>query len=157
MVAEIQLKGFDGIERALTQLPATVAKRLLTSSVRKGANVIAREMKARAPVRQDEGVKVLIRRGRNRIAVKGRRAGYLKASIGVRIKRAAAAAGVPLVLGIGPSSKAFWAGFQEFGTRHQPARPFARPALEAKSEEAVNVIAADLGPKIEAEFKKMAG
>src|SRR5271166_4974074 len=32
---------------------------------------------------------------------------------------------------VGPVAKAFYAMFPEFGTRHQPAKPFIRPAFEA--------------------------
>jgi HK97 gp10 family phage protein len=36
---------------------------------------------------------------------------------------------------VSPTKDAFYALFQEFGTRNQPARPFVQPAYEEKKEE----------------------
>lgn len=44
---------------------------------------------------------------------------------------------------IGPDSKGWYLMFSEFGTSHQPARPFLRPALEDKQYEAMQVMADD--------------
>lgn len=43
---------------------------------------------------------------------------------------------------------AFYGVFQEFGTEHQRAHPFLRPAMEADEDTAVRLIAKELG-KIE--------
>jgi HK97 gp10 family phage protein len=148
----LKLTGFDGLEKALKELPDEVARKVAEQSLRKGARIIADEMKARAPVRQDGRVKKM---GKN--AKTGRLPGYLRASIGVRIKRGLDAALATLAVGIGPNRRAYYASFLEFGTRHEPARPFARPALDAKGDEAVQAIGADMGPRIEAAFRKLAG
>ena len=37
-----------------------------------------------------------------------------------------------------------YAGFNEYGTRHMPAHPFMRPALEANTETVVNAYTAEI-------------
>lgn len=44
------------------------------------------------------------------------------------------------VVAVGPSRDAFWGFFQEWGTRHHGAQPFARPAFRAKAPEALGIV-----------------
>lgn len=44
----------------------------------------------------------------------------------------------------------------EYGSAKQPAEPWLRPAFEAKKEEALNVVTADLVRRIDAVVKKLA-
>lgn len=39
---------------------------------------------------------------------------------------------------VGPVAKAFWGMFPEFGTRHQPAKPWMRPTFEANAQKALD-------------------
>lgn len=48
------------------------------------------------------------------------------------------------------------ASLLEYGSSHQPARPWLRPAVESKGQEAINVIVADLKKRIAATVKKLA-
>jgi len=50
---------------------------------------------------------------------------------------------------IGPSRKGFFGQFAEFGTAHQPAEPFLRPAFDEKLEEATGIIREELRDQIE--------
>ena len=40
----------------------------------------------------------------------------------------------------GPEEKAFWGFFQELGTRHHPAQPFLRPALDENADRVAKTI-----------------
>lgn len=148
-MASIEIKGFEGLERGLAQLPGAVSKRIAQQSVRKGAVVIQRDARARAPVRVGDGAKKIGGKG-----AKGRLPGYLRASIVVRLRKVAGAA---VTYSIGWTRRAFYGSFVEFGTRRQAARPFLRPAADTKFQEAVQTIGRDLGPKIEREARKLAG
>ena len=157
MATSITLKGFDKLERGLLALPDEIARKVAQDSVRKGAVIIQREAQARAPVQAGDRVHRISTSKRAKKYSKGRKPGFLRASILVRLNRAATTAGSPLVYSIGWSKDAYYGLFQEFGSRHQPARPFLRPAADSKFEEAVAAIGADMGPRIEAAAKKLAG
>jgi HK97 gp10 family phage protein len=154
----LQIDGLREIDRALSELPTVVGRRIMDKGLRRAANVIAREAKSRAPVGDRmELMTVSGRRlrGTTRIGLLRRevrvvfterrmgqwaRPGVLKRAINVRITRREAFS-TEVNIGVG---KAYWGMFQEFGTSKMKAQPFLRPALDAKGEEAVQ------------EFKKVA-
>ena len=47
---------------------------------------------------------------------------------------------VEIVVGVPKASKAFWAKFQELGTRKMAAHPFLRPAVEQNAAEIVRLL-----------------
>lgn len=49
---------------------------------------------------------------------------------------------------IGPLKKTFWGGFQEWGTAHHGAQPFARPAFDQTVHQTINVIKATLADQL---------
>lgn len=155
-MASITLKGFDKIEAMMQALPDEVAKKVAQQSMRKGAAIIQREAQARAPVQEGDRVHRISTSRRAKKFSKGRKPGFLKASILVRLNNALATAASPLVYSIGWSRDAFYGMFQEFGTRRQPARPFLRPAADSRFAEAVQAVGDDMGPRIEAAAKKLA-
>jgi len=50
---------------------------------------------------------------------------------------------------VGPEESFFYAGFQEFGTSHQPAYPFAEPGFLEKKKEAMSEMANETKKVIE--------
>lgn len=46
-----------------------------------------------------------------------------------------------VVVAVGPSKSFFYGSFQELGTAHHPAHPFARPAFDQKAESALKLFA----------------
>jgi HK97 gp10 family phage protein len=58
---------------------------------------------------------------------------------------------------IGPDKAHWYGAFQEFGTPFVPAAPFIRPALDNKGNEAVTILADELGTGIEREAKSISG
>lgn len=148
MAGSINLKGFDQLEKGLAALPDAVARKIARQSVRRAATLIQREARSRAPVRAGGGAKKMGK------GAKGRLPGYLRASIVVRLKRVPGAA---VTYAIGWTKRAFYGAFVEFGTRHQAARPFLRPAADTRFADAVEVMGRDLGPKIVREARKLTG
>jgi HK97 gp10 family phage protein len=45
-----------------------------------------------------------------------------------------------VAVAVGPSKAGFYGSFQEFGTAHHSAQPFARPAFDAKASESLRLI-----------------
>jgi HK97 gp10 family phage protein len=48
------------------------------------------------------------------------------------------------IVAIGPSRKGFYGSFQELGTKHHGAQPFARPAFDANIEPSLRILAASI-------------
>lgn len=139
MIELRDIQGLDDAKRVFQQLPVDLARKVLRGAMLDGAEVIRREAQSRAPVRAEAGAKRLSGR-------KGRLPGFLKASI---LKRARARPRRrDLTVSVGWSKEAFYGRFIEFGTRFMAARPFLRPAFDAKGAEAARTIAARLGPQI---------
>lgn len=129
----LRVKGLADLQATLTKLPARLQEKSLVHATSNGAAVMQREMIARAPVRDDGRLKKL-----SKGSTQARLPGFLKASIGRR--RADKGSGSSVTYQVGVLGRAFYAIFFEFGTRHQPARPFIRPAVEATSNAAVDAM-----------------
>lgn len=64
-MTDVHVKGLDEIERRLKAMPKKMATRVLNKAIRKGANVIARQVRADAPFRTGAIKRnVLVKRGR---------------------------------------------------------------------------------------------
>ena len=117
----MSVSGFRELERTLEQTERAVSGDALVSATEKGAQVIVDAAKSRAP----------------------RRTGRLAESISHEVDKASSSS----VQGkIGPS--VFYGGLVEFGTRHSPAKPFLRPALDERGKAAMNVTGKDLWARI---------
>lgn len=150
-MAEFKIEGLDDVIATMLALPDSITKNVAPFAMRKGAAVIAKEAKARAPVLRGSTDTRTAGLLRDRIAVRKRKkkpAGVGVAySVGVlggaslkqkstRKARKAGTVGADVDL---KSRPAYWR-FIEFGTEKSPAKPFMRPAFEAKSQEAINAI-----------------
>jgi HK97 gp10 family phage protein len=119
MKSDFKILGGDNLEKALASLAPAMEKRVAKGAIRAGAVVIRKEARDNAPVR----------------------GGTLRRAIQV-VARKGPGALVSVVVRRGRKFRsrrqdAWYAGFVEFGTRYQPARPFMRRALDTKSNEAV--------------------
>jgi HK97 gp10 family phage protein len=115
--------GLENFERLLKSMELFPQKQLLVAATKAGAELIREEGERRAP----------------------RDSGLLAEEESIQIKEAAAD---EVVARIGPSKKAFYGVFVEFGTVLMPARPFLTPAYETKKNEALKVAGAHLAAAI---------
>ncbi len=145
-----KIKGFKDIEAVLHKMPKKIKRNVLNHAARKGANVILKEARRRAPKSKD------------------RRSGkHLKAllKVGQRIAKRKLPPG-EFVVGV-LSGQGNHAALMEFGTgpRYQKttgrytgqvaAQPFMRPAYDAKKYEAIKVIQAELLARLNKEVAKL--
>lgn len=145
MAEFVKIDGLDTFSRALRELPKNVARRVLRQGVAAGIKVIRDEAKAKAPVYTGpvrEGhpppgtLKRAISAGRsNRDSGPGKEV----ANVFVRQSKNGSV-GQKGVKKYGKFD-AYYAKFVEFGTSKMAARPYLRPAFEAKKQEAVDVLA----------------
>lgn len=148
MEFEAKVSGLAEIEKLLKALPDKPAKGALQSGLRAGGKVIQQEAIDRAPVLKGEP-RVVMYRGKKRIIVPG----LLKKCI---IVRAAKQGKGPINFVIAVTKLAFYAHWVEWGTQKMRAQPFMRPALDAKGEEAIQVMRDTTIRRISKEAEKLA-
>ena len=127
----IKLLGDKALERKLKRLAPALQKKIVRKGMREAIKPVAADAKANAPVFSgllQLSIKVKARkfRDRNKFGVKVSTEGL---------------AGVPI----------FYGSFNELGTRHQPARPFMRPALNSNRETSTGILKREIGSGVEAE------
>src|SRR5262245_16626103 len=120
-----EITGLDELLAAFTALPEAVRVNVLQDVCLAGAQVIQAGASARAP----------------------RLTGALAADI--RIDMELIAEG--FVAKIGPSKRSFYGLFQEKGTKHQPAYPFLKPALDDDGPRAHQAMVQRMALGVEAE------
>lgn len=133
--------GLEEVSGLLEQLPDYVADELLMDALEGGAQIIADEAKARLEANGSVDSRMLIDhvKVRRTMPGKGRSSKVRGVAIGVeqavryvvRKKRG----GKPV-----KANPSKYAHLVEFGTEHSIPRPFLRPALDAKSEQAINYV-----------------
>lgn len=115
----LKVLGVRRIDKALADLEPKIQKKILRDGLKAGAKIVADEAKLKVPVDS----------------------GDLKKSIKVRAGKRAGRGKIRRTVVTGKGffkGQEFYGGFVEFGTRKMRARPFMRPAYEAKKKQAKN-------------------
>lgn len=154
-----EVKGAAELVKALKALPDRVARNGLRASVYAGAKVVRDEAKSRAPVAQEiknprhppPGTlrRSVIMKHIRELSGLTRQTFFITVRQGKKYRNQGKRRNL--------SQDAFYWRFVEFGTRKMAARPFLRPALEAKRYEAADAIKSRLAKRIELEAKKLKG
>jgi HK97 gp10 family phage protein len=110
--------GIRDFKKALDGLEAKVAKKLLRTSLRAGAKILAAEIKAKEPVKS----------GVTKRSVKVRSGKRKKNTISIEVH-------------VGSDEEEGYVGFGEFGRHGQIANPVIRHSIEAKRAEVLDAIA----------------
>lgn len=149
-----KVDGLKELNEALKQLPERVARNVLRGAANAGTSVIRKEVQQRAPVYTGEvsaghpppgTLKRSIRQAQQRQLSSLVQQTF---HIGVRAATTRSKAGAKIV-------GAYYWRFVEFGTSKMSARPFLRPAFEAKKLAAVEAIRAYLAERIPREADKL--
>jgi len=116
----VKFEGGKELIAALNTLSKAMSKRVLIEGLKDAAEPMRRRMALMAPKGDPEGVNL-----RESIAV--------MTSRGQDAQEAAVA--------VGPTRSAFYGSFQEFGTSHHAAQPFARPAFDYEKDNSLQILA----------------
>lgn len=140
---EFQVQGLAELRAKLTGLAPKLQNNLVRGALRAGAAVIAEEARNRAPMHTGQ-LKASIRVSTR--VINGRPVALVKAGDRYRVFAGKGRATKNPYRSIGASGcvnyhAAFYAHFIEFGTSKMAAKPFLRPAFEAKKEPAVEAFA----------------
>jgi len=117
----IEIQGLDELEAQLKWLPLHVRRKVARDALKAGAQVIKTQAEINAPFKT----------------------GALMQSIEVQRGRSRRRGTVNFVVGVSKGwfkGDQFYAAFHEFGTSHQPARPFLRPAFDTTRDRALSLI-----------------
>ena len=124
----VEIEGLRFLAQQLENLEAKAQRKVLRGAVRKAARPVMKEMRAKVPVDEGETKRAIAQ------SVKVKRS-IAHVDIGIRRKAKGR-----------PGSRVH---FIEFGTVHQPAQPFMRPALDTKKNEAVKRLGEALKEEID--------
>ena len=167
----VHITGLSELEKTLDQLPDRIERNFLTGGVRAGANVFRNEARARATVGSSTIMRLLVAAlltskegGVGHIRdFKGQKIatlpGFMRSKIAVW-KRRDPHHSVTFSIGVSGYKDrftkffAFYWRFLEFGTSKMAAKPFLRPAFEAKTGQAIEATRIYLANRIEREGVK---
>ena len=158
----VKVEGLRELEKALHELPRATGGNVLKRAILEPANLFAARARELAPVLTGK-LKAEIAVGKPKIITAGKAAfaeamkgGATRAEAGQAARAANIAAGGEgrhAVVQVGPTHRAFYGLFGEFGTAHHPPHPFMRPAWDALTPEPMIGMIADALAK---EIKKAA-
>lgn len=116
----ITIEGHEELSSKLIQLEPKMSRKILRNAFKEVGAVIEAAAKANAP---------------------NGSTGNLKSSIvaKVSVTKSKVAVTIGSVAGFYKGDK-FYLAFNELGTRHQPAKPFLRPALETRKAEVISMV-----------------
>ncbi len=153
----VQIKGLAELNRALAELPPRLARNVLRGSVAAGAAVIRQEAKERAPRYAGEVAAGHPPPGTLKRAIYSAQARRLS-SLLEQVYHVGVVSGKRAKVGkakSGKSKDAYYWRFVEFGTVKMAARPFLRPAFEAKKLEAVEAIRRYMAERLAREVNQL--
>lgn len=136
-MVEMQVSGMRELQDALKRLPDKIARNALRSAVNAGAAVIRNEARARVPTRTGRLRKAIYQRQIRERSGAGTQTFY----VGWRARGTKRS-------GKSQTHGAFYGRFVEFGTSRMAAKPFLRPAFEARKHDAVARIREKLRERI---------
>lgn len=161
-MADIKIEGLADLQQLLDELPAKIEANVVRGGLRAGAKIVADEAKRLCPVGE--------------AVPKGETPGALRDSIHVSLRSKKGRVQATIKAG---GAKAFYAAMVEFGTarhwikpKHRQSlfvaglfkeavdhpgatrKPFMRPAIDGKAQEAVEVMAEYLKNRIPKEIDK---
>jgi len=143
-----KFQGARELEAALKALGPEVATKAGAQATRQATNVMRDAVKAGAP-RGDQSSK---RTWRNKDGSQGTADyGHLHENVKTRKVRARKQHTVSFQVTTG---KAFWGRFSEFGTEHEPARPWFKPAIDQVASKVVAALAPALKKAIDKAARK---
>lgn len=154
----IKVEGLRELEKALHELPRATAGRVLKKAILKPAQEFADAASAVAPVLTGN-LKAEIKPSKPRIITAGKAAfaaamksGATRAEAGAAAREAnreAGGSGRHAVVEVGPTQKAFYGTFQEFGTAHHAPQPFMRPTFDRMGNYLIDMVATTLKEEID--------
>ena len=150
-MADVQVVGFKELDAALAEIPASLRRNIVLAALRKAAQPIVRDARARARRGKDPR-----RRGSQKQRTKGESEsmGHGADSIAARAVKSSSAN--EAAVSVGPDARHWYMKFLEFGSARQAPERFLTPAFEVNKEAAVQLAGEELWKTISATAKRLA-
>ncbi|WP_186275798.1 HK97-gp10 family putative phage morphogenesis protein [Burkholderia gladioli] len=149
------IQGLDELYAALRQLPDNISRNVLRGMVNAGATVIRQECVVLAPVYEGDDPRAdpgLIKRSIFQKQIPERSNKQTQTFyVGVRVGKGRTVKLRGRVL----AADAWYWRFPEFGTAKMAAKPFMRPAFEARKEAAIEAMKRYAEERLPKEFEKL--
>ena len=155
--SSMRMEGLKELEDALLELPKSVQGNVLKRAAVIPAALFADHASELAPKGTGK-LKDEIKVGKPKIITAGKAAfaaamkeGATRADAAEAARaanRAAGGKGKAVVVGVGPTRRAFYGLFQEFGTAHHAAQPFMRPSWDILKKPMAEMIKEELAKEI---------
>lgn len=142
----LKVAGFVELEKALRRLPEMIAGPVLTAALRKAGAPMAATASRLAPRSGTPGPQ-----GHMADSIKLR-----SMKNGEETARAEGLNDFEVNLALGPDRRHFYGSFSEFGTVHQSARPFMRPAWDQHKDEVLAILGKELWAGIDRAARRLA-
>lgn len=130
---EVKIEGGDELFEKLEQLPRQVGKAIIRKAIGAGAKVFRDLMASLAP----QGYHVFRTTEYKGQKFKGRSRDFGVLARSIVVRTSVRGDELEGTAAIGPSKKAFWGLFQEFGRKGARAHPFIRPAFDSGKDQAL--------------------
>lgn len=150
MADEFQVQGLKELHDILQQLPVRLEKNVMRGAIRAGSKPVAEEARRRAPVLKDGDPRRVMGALSKSVRV-------MSPNVKQGVVRGGVVAGGKSSVGRGKNkvqADAFYAHFVEFGTVNMAAQPFMRPAVDAKTNAAIEATAQYIRERVETELLK---
>lgn len=143
-----RMDGFKDLEKTLKALGPEVATKTGAAAARKATNVMRDAVKDAAPYDPSPTERTWTKKDGT---VSSADYGHLKDNIKTRKTRARKSHTVSFEVTTG---KAFWSRFSEFGTEHEGAKPWFKPALDDVAPKVVETLQTELKKGVEKAARK---
>lgn len=146
-IFSFKISGGAELARALEEKPPIVARKIIRRSLRVAVRPWREEMIARVRKGWHVFGSALEAKGlrapRGGRGERGRQREFGVISRNIQIKTTIGRSGFDGTAAVMPSKRGFWARYLEFGTKHQRAFPFIRPAFESRKQEVLEAFIED--------------
>lgn len=157
--ATVKVSGLRELQKALGELPKATGKNVVRRVLKKIADPIAADMRAKAPDDPATGgmdlkgsIAVSTKLSKNQAKLHRKETGGAAAKTPTGWKSSPKTL-VELFVGAGPVPHGH---LQEFGTAHHGPQPFARPAWDAAKGTAIETVKTEMWSEIEKAAKRLA-
>lgn len=137
------LRGVDKVLKNLSKLDSKAQKRVLSKSIRRGANIVRDDARQRAKEFDNPDTKNKVWKGIKTRGMSRRTTRRYGAEVGARVQ----------VRSSQKNPVAWYAHFEEFGSENNAANPFMRPALKTKKDDVLREVRDAIADYIESEME----
>lgn len=152
--SRIRIEGFRELRNRIARLERGLQRKVYGQAVRAGGKILVDAAKDKVPVKTGAVQRSLVHRASSKpskglFGVKITIKGGLKAS--ERVAHRKGNSGRPYF----PDAVERYYRFQELGTKHHPAKPFLKPAIEGKASEVLKAVKETLEAGLERETRSL--